>query len=65
MRCCPAVPRESTGEFSGSTATIRTAGSRSLRYRAMPVSVPPVPTPQTRTSISPAVAAQISGPVDA
>ena len=29
----------------------------------MPVTVPPVPTPQTRISIWPAVSSQISGPV--
>ena len=29
----------------------------------MPVTVPPVPTPQTRMSICPAVSSQISGPV--
>jgi hypothetical protein len=34
-----------------------------LENRETPVMVPPVPTPATRTSISPSVSSQISGPV--
>ena len=35
----------------------------SLRYRPVPLIVPPVPMPATKTSTAPSVSAQISGPV--
>ena len=41
----------------------RTAGFFSFRKRAMPLMVPPVPTPTTRWSTLPSVCSQISGPV--
>lgn len=39
------------------------AGFCSLRYRPVPVTVPPVPTAATKKSILPPVSRQISGPV--
>ncbi len=51
-----------TGLAAGSTAT-ETIGFRFFKYRETPVIVPPVPTPETRTSIAPSVSSQISGPV--
>ena len=39
------------------------AGLLGLMYSATPVSVPPVPTPDTRISTCPSVSFQISGPV--
>ena len=36
----------------------------SLRYRPVPVMVPPVPAPITQCVIRPSVSFQISGPVD-
>src|SRR5260370_35767291 len=52
------------GERVGSTATVRILFDRVfLMYRETPVSVPPVPTPETNTSILPSVSSQISGPV--
>ncbi len=50
-------------EPSGSAATTRRSGFRSLRYREMPEIVPPVPTERTIASSSPPVCSQISGPV--
>ena len=46
-----------------SAPTIVTDGFIRLRKRATPVIVPPVPTPETKTSIVPSVCRQISGPV--
>mmetsp|Transcript_36416 Transcript_36416/g.96037 ORF Transcript_36416/g.96037 Transcript_36416/m.96037 type:complete len:335 (+) Transcript_36416:495-1499(+) len=57
------LPPESTGDDTGSRATIWHDGFSGLMYCAQPVTVPPVPTPPTRMSISPSVSAQISGPV--
>jgi hypothetical protein len=61
---CPASVCVMTGLFAGSTAT-ETSGFPfvSLMWRETPVIVPPVPTPETRTSIAPPVSSQISGPV--
>ena len=59
----PLWPPESTGDAEGSTAITVTEGFFDLRYFPAPVTVPPVPTPPTRMSISPLVSAQISGPV--
>ena len=59
----PGSPPESTGLTSGSTATIRSVGFRSLRTCPHPVRVPPVPTPDTTTSTSPPVSFQISSAV--
>ena len=52
-----------TCDSAGSTAMTRTSALRSLRYLPAPEMVPPVPTPATMASTSPAVAVQISGPV--
>ena len=51
------------GRGAGSKATICTAGSFAIRYRPVPVTVPPVPAPATKMSTFPSVSAQISGPV--
>ena len=60
----PAIACVITGLFVGSTA-IDTIGLcfSCLMYRDTPVIVPPVPTPDTSTSIAPPVSSQISGPV--
>ncbi len=53
-----------TGLSFGSTATEMIFFPRVfLMYRETPVIVPPVPTPETSTSIAPSVSFQISGPV--
>ncbi|MNT91591.1 hypothetical protein D3C72_2327170 [compost metagenome] len=53
-----------TGESVGSTATVVIALPLVfLIKRLTPVSVPPVPTPAIKTSTSPSVSSQISGPV--
>ena len=52
-----------TGEDSGSTATIYTSGLCLFKARATPQMVPPVPTPATKTSTFPSVSVQISSPV--
>mmetsp|Transcript_21254 Transcript_21254/g.54124 ORF Transcript_21254/g.54124 Transcript_21254/m.54124 type:complete len:207 (+) Transcript_21254:352-972(+) len=57
------LPPVSTGLLTGSSATNWHSGLSGLMYCAQPVSVPPVPTPATKMSISPSVSAQISGPV--
>ena len=54
---------ESTGEFSGSTATILTEGFLSFNTSPIPVIVPPVPTPATNMSTSPSVSLHISSAV--
>src|SRR5215208_6233063 len=68
------VPPEYT-DPSGSTPTMRTGpdpadpplppreADTSLRYRPVPVIVPPVPTPATKCVTRPSVSRQISGPV--
>ena len=56
-------PPESTGERAGSTATTRRAGTRSFRTSPTPVTVPPVPTAATNTSIRSSVASRISSAV--
>eukprot|EP00982_Pelagococcus_subviridis_P010918 31036-Pelagococcus_subviridis.AAC.14 len=61
--CGPGPDPLKTADSFGSTATTLTFGFLDLRYRPVPVTVPPVPTPQTRMSICPAVSSQISGPV--
>ncbi len=61
--CGPGLPPERTGDSDGSTATIRMLGFYSFKYRPQPVIVPPVPTPEIKTSILPFVYAQSSGPV--
>ena len=58
--CGPGAPPEITGEWTGSTATSRSAGFFGFQYRPTPVSVPPVPTPATKTSIFPSVSFQSS-----
>merc|ERR1719482_1458245 len=57
------LPPERTGDETGSSATNWHSGLSGLMYCAQPVSVPPVPTPPTRMSISPSVSAHSSGPV--
>ena len=49
--CGPGWPPDSTGESSGSTATIRSDGLRGFSTWPTPVMVPPVPTPATNTSM--------------
>jgi len=61
--CGPGLPPEMTGDSVGSTAITLSSGFSGRRYWAHPVSVPPVPTPETRKSILPPVSLQISGPV--
>ena len=52
-----------TGDSVGSTATTLSAGFLDLRNLPAPMTVPAVPTPDTKMSILPPVCAQISGPV--
>jgi len=52
-----------TGDADGSTAMALKSGLCMRMYRVTPVMVPPVPTPVTIMSTSPAVSSQISGPV--
>ena len=60
----PASFCEITGLFAGSTATeMIFFPFVFLMNRDTPVIVPPVPTPETRTSTAPSVSSQISGPV--
>ena len=61
--CGPFLPPLRTGEAAGSTATALKSGLSGLMYCAMPVIVPPVPTPATTMSTLPSVSFQISGPV--
>ena len=61
--CGPNVPFESRGEEAGSTAMTRTSGQTRFRYRAAPVSVPPVPTPATNAPTLSLKSRAISGPV--
>ncbi len=61
--CGPALPSVRSGESFGSTATICTPGTRSLRTWPTPVMVPPVPTPATNTSTWPSVSRRISSAV--
>ena len=51
------------GDSAGWTATACRPGLRGFRARAIPVKVPPVPTPATTISIWPAVSRQISSAV--
>jgi hypothetical protein len=50
-------------EPTGSAPTMRTLGFFSLRYRAVPEIVPPVPIEVTNVVIRPAVCSHNSGPV--
>ena len=59
----PRRPPDSTGLSSGSTAIIRKPDLRGLMTSAIPVNVPPVPTPLTTTSTLPSVSCQISSAV--
>jgi cystathionine beta-synthase len=59
----PLVIASATIEPSGSAATIIILGSFSLKNSAIPVSVPPEPTPATTASKFPSICSQISGPV--
>ena len=61
--CGPGAPPESTGEASGSTATIFTPALRPLSTSPIPVMVPPVPMPETIKSTWPSVSRQISSAV--
>ena len=61
--CGPFWPPLRTAEAAGSTATALKSGLNGLMYCAMPVIVPPVPTPATTMSTLPSVSFQISGPV--
>mmetsp|Transcript_8454 Transcript_8454/g.24168 ORF Transcript_8454/g.24168 Transcript_8454/m.24168 type:complete len:228 (-) Transcript_8454:338-1021(-) len=61
--CGPGLPPDRTGLSEGSTATTLKPLFWDFRYRAQPVTVPPVPTPDTKASTVPAVSRQISGPV--
>ena len=61
--CGPGPPPESTGDASGSTATILRPGLRGLSTCPTPVIVPPVPTPAMKTSTWPSVSVQISSAV--
>jgi len=56
----PGTPPDRTGLSSGSTATALNDGLRAFSTSATPVSVPPVPTPEIRTSTRPSVSCQIS-----
>ena len=60
--CGPGWPPESTGLSVGSTAIALNDGFFGLMYSLTPVSVPPVPMPETRMSTLPSVSFQISGP---
>ena len=53
---------DKTALSAGSTPTICTLAFLLLRYRPVPVTVPPVPMPATNMSTSPEVASHISGP---
>ena len=61
--CGPGGRPERTAEAAGSTATMRTAGLRSLSTSPTPVIVPPVPTPATSTSTRSSSASSSSGAV--
>ena len=63
MPWTPNFPPASTGEFAGSTATIRTPLTFSRSTSPTPVIVPPVPTPATKASSWPPVASRISSAV--
>lgn len=60
MRWSPAARPDSTAAPAGSTATTRKPGLRSFIASPTPVIVPPVPTAETKTSISPFVSSQSS-----
>ncbi len=61
--CGPGWPPDSTGEASGSTATMCTDGLRFFSTWPTPVMVPPVPMPATKMSTDPCVSFQISSAV--
>src|SRR5208283_2210712 len=61
--CGEGFPPESTGLSAGSTAIALNEGFFGLMYSLTPVSVPPVPIPETRKSTRPSVSFHISGPV--
>ncbi len=61
--CGPGWPPEMTGEWTGSTATMRTAGLRAFQTLPTPVMVPPVPTPATKMSMPPSVSRHSSSAV--
>ena len=61
--CVPAFPVDNNGDRSGSTAIILISFFCFFKKRPVPVSVPPVPTPATKTSMQPSVSRHISGPV--
>lgn len=63
MTCGPGLPPESTALSVGSTATNFRQDRRGLSASAQPISVPPVPMPETMKSTSPPVSAQISSAV--
>ena len=63
IRCLPGWPPLMTGDVLGSTAIALKSGFLLLRKRAVPVIVPPVPTPATMASICYPESSQISGPV--
>ena len=63
MMCGPGAPPERTGLPSGSTANICRSGFFFFSVLAVPVNVPPVPTPQTTASTAPPVSRQISSAV--
>ncbi|SKZ57989.1 Uncharacterised protein [Mycobacteroides abscessus subsp. abscessus] len=57
------VPPEYTDPSGSTPTTLTLPPDTSLRYRPVPVMVPPVPTPATKWVIVPSVSRQISGPV--
>ena len=61
--CIPASAPTITRLSDGSTHTTWQSAFFSLRYRAQPLSVPPVPAPATKASHTPPVCSQISGAV--
>ncbi len=58
--CGPGFPPDNTAEEAGSTATATIAGLCLFNPVAVPLIVPPVPTPATKISISPSVSSHIS-----
>ena len=63
MGCGVCLPPDRTGLASGSTATILSPGRRGFSAWPTPVTVPPVPTPETKISSLPPVSRQISSAV--
>ena len=63
MGCGLGWPPDRTGLASGSTAMMLRPGRRGFRAWPTPVTVPPVPTPETKTSSLPPVSRQISSAV--